>query len=152
MSLKLQIDEDIKTAMRNKEKDELRALRAIKSMILLAETEKGAQEELLPETELKLLTKAANQRRESLGIYQEQGRDDLAEKEEAELKIIERYLPQQLSEDEMREELKKIIEQTQAKGPQDMGKVMGNATKNMAGRADGKAISALVKSMLSEQG
>ena len=152
MSLKLQIDEDIKTAMRNKEKDELRALRAIKSMILLAETEKGAQEELLPETELKLLTKAANQRRESLSIYREQGRDDLAEKEEAELQIIERYLPKQLSEEEMRAELKKIIEQTQAKGPQDMGKVMGNATKSMAGKADGKAISALVKSMLSEQG
>lgn len=152
MSLKLQIDEDIKTAMRNKEKDQLRALRAIKSMILLAETEKGAQEELLPETELKLLTKAANQRRESLGIYREQGREDLAEKEEAELRVIERYLPKQLSEAEMRAELKKIIEQTQAKGPQDMGKVMGNATKSMAGKADGKAISALVKSMLSEQG
>lgn len=152
MSLKTQIDEDIKTAMRNKEKDELRALRGIKSMILLAETEKGAQEELLPETELKLLTKAANQRRESLAVYREQGREDLAEKEEAELKIIERYLPKQLSEAEMRDELKKIIEQTGAKGPQDMGKVMGNATKLMAGRADGKAISAVVKSMLSEQG
>lgn len=152
MSLKKQIDEDIKTAMRNKEKDELRALRGIKSMILLAETEKGAQEEILPETELRLLTKAANQRRESLAIYQEQGREDLAAKEEAELQIIERYLPKQLSEDEMRGELQKIIEQTQAKGPQDMGKVMGNATKSMAGRADGKALSALVKSMLSEQG
>lgn len=152
MSLKKQIDEDIKTAMRNKEKDELRALRAIKSMILLAETEKGAQEELLPETELKLLTKAASQRKESLGVYREQGREDLAEKEEAELKIIERYLPQQLSEEEMRTELKKIIEQTGATGPQDMGKVMSNATKQMAGKADGKILSAIVKSMLSEQG
>ena len=152
MSLKTQIDEDIKVAMRNKEKDELRALRAIKSMILLAETEKGAQEDLLPETELKLLTKAANQRRESLAVYQEQGRADLAEKEEAELKVIERYLPQQLSEDEMRDELQKIIAQTGATGPQDMGKVMGTATKSMAGRADGKAISAMVKSLLAEQG
>lgn len=152
MSLKTQIDEDIKAAMRNKEKDALRALRAIKSMILLAESEKGAQEELLPETELKLLTKAANQRRESLSVYQEQGRADLAEKEEAELSIIERYLPQQLSEDEMRDELQKIINQTGAKGPQDMGKVMGSATKSMAGRADGKAISAMVKSLLAEQG
>lgn len=152
MSLKKQIDEDIKTAMRNKEKDELRALRAIKSMILLAETEKGAQEELLPETELKLLTKAASQRKESLSVYREQGREDLAEKEEAELKVIERYLPQQLSEDEMRTELRKIIEQTGATGPQDMGKVMGNATKQMAGKADGKILSAMVKSMLSEQG
>lgn len=152
MSLKKQIDEDIKTAMRNKEKDELRALRAIKSMILLAESEKGAQEELLPETELKLLTKAASQRRESLAVYREQGREDLAEKEEAELQIIERYLPQQLSEDEMRAELRKIIDQTGAAGPQDMGKVMGNATKQMAGKADGKILSAIVKSMLSEQG
>lgn len=152
MSLKKQIDEDIKTAMRNKEKDELRALRAIKAMILLAESEKGAQEELLPETELKLLTKAASQRKESLTVYREQGREDLAEKEEAELKVIERYLPQQLSEDEMRAELQKIIEQTGASGPQDMGKVMGNATKQMAGKADGKILSAIVKSMLSEQG
>jgi uncharacterized protein YqeY len=152
MSLKTQIDEDIKAAMRNKEKDALRALRAIKSMILLAESEKGAQEELLPETELKLLTKAANQRREALSVYQEQGRADLAEKEEAELSIIERYLPQQLSEDEMRDELQKIINQIGAKGPQDMGKVMGSATKSMAGRADGKAISAMVKSLLAEQG
>ena len=152
MSLKTQIDEDIKNAMRNKEKDELRALRALKSMILLAETEKGAQEALLPETELKLLTKAANQRRESLAIYQEQGRQDLAEKEEKELQVIERYLPKQLSEEEMRTELRQIIAETGAKGPQDMGKVMGSATKTMAGRADGKAISAMVKSMLSEQG
>lgn len=152
MSLKTQIDEDIKAAMRNKEKDELRALRAIKSMILLAETEKGAQEDLLPETELKLLTKAANQRRESLAVYQEQGRADLAAKEEAELNVIERYLPQQLTEEEMREELQKIIAQTGATGPQDMGKVMGSATKSMAGRADGKAISAMVKSLLAEQG
>ena len=152
MSLKTQIEEDIKTAMRNKEKDELRALRSIKSMILLAESEKGAQEGLLPETELKLLTKAANQRRESLAVYREQGREDLATKEEAELQIVERYLPKQLSEEEMRLELQKIIEQSGAKGPQDMGKVMGPATKSMAGRADGKAISAMVKSMLSEQG
>ena len=152
MSLKTQIDEDIKNAMRNKEKDELRALRAIKSMILLAETEKGAQEDLIPETELKLLTKAANQRRESLAVYRDQGREDLAAKEEAELQVVERYLPKQLNEDEMRSELVKIIEQTGAKGPQDMGRVMGSATKTMAGRADGKAISAMVKSMLSEQG
>jgi uncharacterized protein YqeY len=152
MSLKKQIDEDIKNAMRNKEKDELRTLRSIKSMILLAETEKGAQEELLPETELKLLTKAANQRRESLAVFREQGRDDLAEKEEAELAVIERYLPKQLNEDEMRAELRKIIDQTGAKGPQDMGKVMGNATKQMAGKADGKILANIVKSMLSEQG
>lgn len=152
MSLKKQIDEDIKNAMRNKQKDELRTLRSIKSMILLAETEKGAQEELLPETELKLLTKAANQRRESLSIYREQGREDLAEVEATELEVIERYLPKQLNEEEMRTEIRKIMDQTGASGPQDMGKVMGNATKQMAGKADGKVLASLVKSMLSEQG
>lgn len=152
MSLKKQIDEDIKNAMRTKQKDELRTLRSIKSMILLAETEKGAQEELLPETELKLLTKAANQRRESLSIYREQGREDLAEVEATELEVIERYLPKQLNEEEMRTEIRKIMDQTGASGPQDMGKVMGNATKQMAGKADGKVLASLVKSMLSEQG
>lgn len=121
-------------------------------MILLAETEKGAQEELLPETELKLLTKAANQRRESLSIYREQGREDLAEVEATELEVIERYLPKQLNEEEMRTEIRKIMDQTGASGPQDMGKVMGNATKQMAGKADGKVLASLVKSMLSEQG
>jgi uncharacterized protein YqeY len=152
MSLKLQIEDDIKTAMRAKDKDELRALRAIKSLILLAETEKGHDGEMLPETELKILTKAANQRREALEIYRQQGRDDLAEKEEAELKVVERYLPKQLTEDEMRAELQKIIAQTGATGAKDMGKVMGSASKSLAGRAEGKTIADMVKSLLNQMG
>ncbi|EMR03755.1 GatB/YqeY domain-containing protein [Cesiribacter andamanensis] len=152
MSLKLQIEEDIKTAMRSKDKDELRALRSIKSLILLAETEKGHDGAMLPETELKLLTKAANQRREALSIYQEQGRTDLAEKEAAELRVIERYLPKPLSEEEMRAELQKIIDQVGATGAKDMGKVMGAASKSMAGKADGKALADMVKSLLNQMG
>ncbi|WP_224999773.1 GatB/YqeY domain-containing protein [Cesiribacter sp. SM1] len=152
MSLKLQIEDDIKTAMRAKDKDELRALRAIKSLILLAETEKGHDGEMMPETELKILTKAANQRREALEIYRQQGRDDLAEKEEAELKVVERYLPKQLTEDEMRAELQKIIQQTGASGAKDMGKVMGSASKSLAGRAEGKTIADMVKSLLNQMG
>lgn len=152
MSLKLQIEEDIKTAMRAKDKDALRALRAIKSLILLAETEKGHDGEMMPETELKLLTKAASQRREALEIYRQQGRDDLAEKEEAELRVVERYLPKPLTEDEMREELQKIISQVGASGAKDMGKVMGSASKSMAGKADGKALADMVKSILNQMG
>ena len=152
MSLKLQIEEDIKTAMRAKDKDELRALRAIKSLILLAETEKGHDGEMMPETELKILTKAANQRREALEIYKQQGRDDLAEKEEAELRVVERYLPKQLSEEEMRAELQKIIDQVGASGAKDMGKVMGSASKSLAGRAEGKTIADMVKSLLNQMG
>lgn len=152
MSLKLQIEEDIKTAMRAKDKDELRALRAIKSLILLAETEKGHDGEMMPETELKLLTKAANQRKEALEIYRQQGRDDLAEKEEAELRVVERYLPKPLTEDEMRAELQKIINQVGATSAKDMGKVMGSASKSMAGKADGKAIADMVKSLLNQMG
>ena len=152
MSLKLQIEEDIKTAMRAKDKDELRALRAIKSLILLAETEKGHDGEMLPETELKILTKAANQRREALDIYRQQGREDLAEKEEAELRVVERYLPKPLTEEEMRAELQKIINQVGATGAKDMGKVMGSASKSMAGKADGKTLADMVKSLLNQMG
>lgn len=152
MSLKHQIEEDIKTAMRAKDKNELSALRAIKSLILLAETEKGHSGEMLPETELKLLTKAANQRREALDIYRQQNRPDLAEKEEAELKVVERYLPKPLTEEEMRAELQKIIAQTGAAGAKDMGKVMGAASKSMAGKADGKALADMVKSLLNQMG
>ena len=148
MNLREQIDSDIKNAMRNKEKDELRALRAIKSMILLAETEKGGSEGLSDEVETKLLTKAAKQRKESLEIYKEQGRDDLAEKEQVELDIISRYLPQQLSEAELEEKLREIITQVGASSMKDMGKVMGIATKQLSGVADGSAISTAVKKIL----
>lgn len=148
MNLKEQIDGDIKKAMLAKQKDELTALRAIKSMILLAETEKGVSADISTETEMKLLTKAAKQRKESADIFQKECRVDLAQKELFELEIISRYLPKQLTEEEIQAEVKKIIEQVGAKGPQDMGKVMGTATKALAGKADGKVISDLVKKLL----
>lgn len=149
MSLKQQIDGDIKNAMLSKEKDKLRALRAIKSMILLAESEKGGTGVLSEEVEMKLLTKAVKQRRDSYDLFKEQGRDDLAVKEKDELDVINTYLPKQLSEEDVKKELQKVIEQVGATGPQDMGKVMGVATKALAGKADGKTISGLVKSLLS---
>jgi uncharacterized protein len=148
MALKEQIEADIKKAMLAKEKDELRALRAIKSQILLAETEKGAVEALSQETEIKLLMKAAKQRKDSAEIYAGQGRKDLEKIELDELSVIERYLPKQLSEDELIEKLKAIIKETGAQGPQDMGKVMGVATKELSGLAEGKVISFMVKSLL----
>lgn len=148
MSLKIQIEADIKKAMLAREKEELKALRAIKSMILLAETEKGGSGEVSEDTEMKLLMKAVKQRKDSAQIYKDQGRADLLAVEEAEIAVIEKYLPQQLSEAEIRAELEKIIAQVGASGPQDMGKVMGMASKAMAGRADGKTISVIVKSIL----
>ena len=148
MSLKQQIDSDIKTAMLAKNKDELTALRSVKSLILLAETEKGGSGDISLEVENKLLMKAAKQRKESAEIFQKEGRDDLAKKELLELEVVSRYLPKQLSEGEVEAELKKVIEQAGAKGPQDMGKVMGAATKQLAGKADGKMISELVKKLL----
>ncbi|MEQ1584746.1 MAG: GatB/YqeY domain-containing protein [Cyclobacteriaceae bacterium] len=148
MSLRQQIDNDIKTAMLAKNKEELTALRSVKSLILLAETEKGSSGEISQDVENKLLMKAAKQRKESAEIFQKEGREDLAKKELFELEVISRYLPKQLSEDEVAAELKKIVEQVGAKGPQDMGKVMGVATKQLAGKADGKLISEIVKKLL----
>lgn len=148
MSLKTQVDTAIKEAMKAKDQDALRALRGIKSLILLAETSEGASGELSGDAEIKLLTKAAKQRRDSLEIYKTQGREDLAAVEQAELNIIEKFLPKQLSEDELKLKLKEIIGKVGAAGPADMGKVMGAATKELAGMADGKVISSLVKSLL----
>lgn len=148
MSLKDQINADIKAAMLAKEKEKLTALRAIKSMILLAETEKGASEDISEDTEMKLLMKAAKQRKDSADLFREQGRDDLADKEQGELDVISQYLPKQLSEEELKAELQEVIDQVGASGPQDMGKVMGMATKALAGKADGKTISAMVKTLL----
>lgn len=150
MSLKQQIDSDIKQAMLAKNKDELKALRSIKSMILLAETDKGSVGELSSDAEMKLLAKAVKQRKDSAAIYQEQGREDLYNVEIEEAEIIERYLPKQLTEEELKAELEKIIAQVGASGPQDMGKVMGAATKALAGKADGKAISTMVKTLLTK--
>jgi uncharacterized protein YqeY len=149
MSLKTTIEQEIKKAMLAKEKVRLTALRSIKSMILLAETEKGAGEGISEDAELKLLTKAAKQRRDSLQVYKEQGRQDLAQVEANELAIIEEFLPKQLTEEEVTTEVQKVIASVGASGMQDMGKVMGVATKQLAGKADGKAISAVVKSLLS---
>ena len=148
MSLKQQIDTDIKKAMLAKNKEELEALRGIKSLILLAETEKGGSGDVSSDTESKLLMKAAKQRKESADIFTQQARKDLADKELLQLEIISRYLPKQLSAEELEAELKKILEEAGAKGPQDMGKVMGIATKKLAGQADGKVISDLVKKLL----
>ncbi|MFC2186552.1 GatB/YqeY domain-containing protein [Peijinzhouia sedimentorum] len=148
MSLKQTIDADIKKAMLAKEKDELRALRAIKSMILLAETEAGAKEELEEADELKLLSKAVKQRKESAETYKAQGREDLAAVEEGEIEVINRYLPKMLTEAELEAEVDAIIKETGASGMKDMGKVMGIASQKLAGKADGKAISVLVKSKL----
>ena len=150
MALKEQIESDIKQAMLAKDKDRLRALRAIKSLILLAETEKGAKTELTRDDEIRLLTKAAKQRRESAEVYSNQGRNDLQEIEMAELAVIETYLPSQLSEEELQQKIRQIIQATGAQGPQDMGKVMGVATKELAGQADGKVISFTVKNLLNK--
>ena len=149
MSLKQQIDGDIKKAMLSKNKEELEALRSIKSLILLAETEKGSSEEISSEAEKKLLMKAAKQRKESAEIFDEQNRKDLAERELLQLEVINRYLPKQLTEEEIKSTLLNVINEVGAKGPQDMGKVMGVATKKLAGQADGKVISDLVKKLLS---
>ncbi len=131
-----------------KDKTRLSALRAIKSLILLEETKEGAKAEISADDELKLLTKAAKQRKDSADIYEQQGRSDLYEVEMAELKIIQEFLPKALSEEELLEEIKAIIAETGAAGPKDMGKVMGVASKKLAGRADGKAIADHVKALL----
>lgn len=148
MNLKQQIDQDIKQAMLAKNKEELEALRGIKSLILLAETEKGGNGEVASDVENKLLMKAAKQRKESADIFAQQNRADLADKELKQLEVISRYLPKQLSENELTTELKKIIEATGAKSPAEIGKVMGVATKQLSGKADGKMISELVKKLL----
>lgn len=148
MGLKQQIDSDIKNAMLAKKREELEALRSIKSLILLAETEKGGSDELTPESEKKLLMKAAKQRKESADIFAQQGRKDLADRELLQLEVINRYLPKQLSEAELRSAVEAVIKEVGATGPQDMGKVMGVATRKLAGQADGKVISELVKKLL----
>lgn len=141
------INDDLKTAMKAKDKDTLRTLRSIKSAILLANTD-GSGEEVTEEKAVKILTKMAKQRKDSLAIYKEQGRDDLAAIEEVELAVIERYLPKQLTEAELHAELQAIITQVGASSMKDMGQVMGVATQQLAGRAEGKAISAAVKQLL----
>lgn len=148
MDLFDKVSEDIKKAMLAREKVRLEALRGIKKEFLEAKTAKGANGELTDENAIKILVKMVKQRKESAKIYAENKRDDLAQNELAEAAVIEEYLPKQLSEEELEAELKKIIEETGASGAKDMGKVMGAATKQLAGRAEGKAISAKVKELL----
>ncbi len=148
MSLKSQVESGIKDAMRAKNQDSLRALRAIKSLILLEETKGASTGELSADDEIKLLTKAAKQRRESAEIYKTQNRPDLLEKEEAELVVIEQFLPKQLTEEELKAKLSEIIAKVGASSPSDIGKVMGVATKELAGLADGRLISSTVKALL----
>ncbi len=148
MSLKLTIENGIKDAMRAKDADRLRALRAIKSMILLEETSGSSSEGLSTDAEMKILMKAAKQRRDSLEVYVAQNRPDLAEKEQVELAIIEEFLPKQLSDAELTVKITEIIASVGATSPADMGKVMGVASKQLAGLADGKAISVKVSELL----
>lgn len=148
MDLFDKISADIKTAMLAKDKVKLEALRGIKKEFLEAKTAKGSDGQLSDDAATKILVKMVKQRRESARIYQEQNRPELADGELAEVAVIEEYLPKQLSDEELTAELKKIIEQTGAKSPAEMGKVMGVATKALAGRADGRAISAKVKELL----
>lgn len=150
MSLKTTVEGGIKQAMLAKDADRLRALRAIKSLILLEETAAGAiSGELSTDQEMKLLNKAMKQRRDSADIFRQQNRPDLLEKEEAEMAVIEEFLPKQLSEDEIKSKLQEIIARVGASTPSDMGKVMGVATKELAGQADGKVVSGLVRQLLS---
>lgn len=149
MGLKASVESEIKNAMLARDKDRLRALRAIKSLILLEETKEGAGAELSKEDEMKLLTKAAKQRKDSADIYKQQNREDLYAVEMAELEIIGEFLPKQLTEEELVAELKAIISESGSSGAKDMGKVMGLASKALAGKADGKSISMKVKELLS---
>ena len=150
MSLELNINAAIKTAMLAKAEADLRALRAIKAAILHAKTAEGFSGELSEADETKLLQKLAKQRKDSLDIYRQQNREDLAVKEEEELVVIEKYLPKQMDEAELKAAIQAIITETGASSPADMGKVMGVASKQLAGKADGKAISGLVKELLAK--
>lgn len=151
MSLEQKIMAELKTAMLAKDEKSLRSLRAIKAAILLAKTSEGASGDLKEDDEIKLLQKLVKQRKDSLEIFQQQNRTDLAKKEQEEIEVIEKFLPKQLSADEIKAELSAIISEVGASTPADMGKVMGAATKRLAGKADGKTISAVVKELLSKR-
>ena len=148
MSLEEQVMEKMKEAMKSKNEAMLRGLRAIKAEIIKAKTEPGAGGELTEEGSLKMLQKMVKSRKDSLQIFQEQNRTDLAQKEQEELDLIQQFLPAQMTEEELIKQLKDIIAQVGAAGPQDLGKVMGIATKQFAGQADGKLVAMLVKNLL----
>lgn len=149
MSLKNKIDEEIKNAMRAKDQASLRALRAVKSAILLAETAEGRSAgPLSADEEMQLLVKQAKQRRDSMDQFEKNNREDLAATEREELEVIERFLPKQLSEDELKAELTALVSELGASGMKDMGRVMGEANQRFAGRADGKAMAGIVRGLL----
>lgn len=148
MNLEQKIMGELKTAMLAKDEKTVRSLRAIKAAIILAKTSEGAGGEIKEEDEIKLLQKLVKQRKDSLEIFQQQKRADLAQKESEEIEVIEKFLPKQLSATELKVIIENIIKESGASSPADMGKVMGIATKHLAGKADGKTISALVKELL----
>ena len=148
MSLQKQIMEQLKAAMKAKDTVALESLRAVKSAILLAQTETGSKEALTEAQELKILQKLVKQRNDSATLFEEQGREDLAAPEKAQAAVIAQFLPARMDEAEIEKIVKEIITQTGAAGMKDMGKVMGMASKQMAGKADGKVISTIVKSLL----
>lgn len=149
MSLEKQINDQLKTAMLAKDEKSLRALRAIKAAILIAKTSEGGGGGIKPEEEIKMLQKLVKQRKDSEEIFRQQNRPELAQKEAEEIEVIEKFLPKQMEPEELRSELLKIIADAGATSPADMGRVMGMATKQLAGKADGKAISSAVKELLS---
>ena len=150
MSLEIQIMAEMKEAMKAKDEVTLRSLRAIKAEIIKAKTDPGANGQVSEDGELKLLQKLVKQRKDSLEIYIQQNREDLAKKEREEIAVIEKFLPKQFTEAELKEAVAKIIAEVGASSPADMGKVMGAASKKLAGKADGKAISAVVKELLAK--
>ncbi len=150
MSLEQTINSELKAAMLARNEVALRSLRAVKAAILLAKTAEGSQGDLSGEEEIRLLQKLVKQRKDSLDIFRQQNRPDLAEKEEQEIAVIEKFLPAQLSAEELKETVSRIIAETGASSPADLGKVMGIASRQLAGKADGKAISTVAKELLSK--
>ena len=149
MSLENKINQDIKQAMLSREKEKLEALRAIKTALIIAKTEKDVSGEITEAAEIKILQRLVKQRKESAAIFSDNNRKELAEKESFEAKVIEAYLPEQMSNEELTQIIQKIINELGAKSMADMGKVMGKASKELAGKAEGKAIADKVKSLLS---
>ena len=149
MSLEITINQDIKTAMLAKNESALRGLRAIKSALIIARTEKGASDILTEEVEIKVLQKLVKQRKESADIYKSQNREDLYQIEADEIEVIEKYLPKQMSQDDLNTYIKSLITQHNVTSVKEMGKIMGLANKELSGKADGKAISETIKSLLS---
>jgi len=148
MSLEEKINADIKAAMLAKEREKLEALRAVKAAVLLMNTEKGASGEVSETDELKALQRLVKQRKEAAEVYTQQGRQDLADSELFQASVIEKYLPKQMDEAELKAVIQNIIQQTGASSAKDMGKVMGVASRELAGKADNKLVSAIVKELL----